>query len=327
MTKTVEAVDLGDTGLRIGRIVLGTMTFGSQVGEEEAHAMVRTAYEAGVTMFDTSNNYAGGRSEEILGSAVRDIRDEVALCTKGGSHVDQADSSLAGLGRKALIAAVDGSLHRLGTDRIDVYYLHRPDRAVPFDETLEALADLVGQGKILHVAQSNFAAWQITELNALAEATGAPRFKISQPMYNLLGRRIETEYAECSRYLGLANITYNPLAGGLLTGKHRSDETPKAGTRFSREIYRDRYWNDGLFGAVDRLRVVADDAGIGLVDLSLRWLMHRPLTSAMLLGASSVGQLEANLLAAAGGPLADDVLAACDDVWSTLRGAAPDYNR
>jgi aryl-alcohol dehydrogenase-like predicted oxidoreductase len=313
--------------LTIGRVVLGTMTFGAQVDEAGATEMVRVAREAGVTMFDTSNNYQGGAAEEMLGRAVRPFRDEVLLATKGGSHVEQSDESLKGLGRAALTKAVEASLRRLGTDRIDVYYLHRPDYGTPIEETLATLADLVAAGKIRHVGQSNFAAWQITEALLLARANGWPEMLISQPMYNLVGRRIEAEYAACAEHFGLFNIVYNPLAGGLLTGKHRIDRAPEPGTRFSREVYRDRYWNGPLFDAVDRLAGLADAAGVTLVELALRWVAHRPLTNAVLLGASRLGQLEANLRAIDGGPLDDATAAACDEVWADVGGAAPLYNR
>lgn len=323
----MEQLELAGTGLTTGRIVFGTMTFGAQVEEAEAASMVALCREAGVTMFDTSNNYAGGASEQILGRIVRSFRDEVLISTKGGSHVDQEDPALAGLSRTALHHAVDGSLQRLGTDRIDVYYLHRPDPATPIEETLEALSELVAAGKIRHVGQSNFAAWQITEMIYLAQANGWPELRISQPMYNLVGRRVEAEYAACSRHLGLTNITYNPLAGGLLTGKHRLEEAPQLGTRFTKPIYRDRYWNQAQFDAVDRLHAVAEGAGLTLVELAFRWVLGSKLADGMLLGASRLKQLRSNLQALQGQPLGEDVRRACDDVWADLQGAAPAYNR
>lgn len=263
----------------------------------------------------------------MLGRIIRPFREEVLISTKGGSHVGQADASLAGLSRKALTAAVDGSLSRLGIDTIDVYYLHRPDRATPIEETLETLGDLVRAGKIRHVGQSNFAAWQITEMVHLARANGWPEALISQPMYNLLGRRVESEYAECSARLGLTDITYNPLAGGLLTGKHRLEEAPQEGTRFTKPMYRDRYWNPTQFAAVGKLSRVAEQAGLSLIELAYRWVLGQEMTDGMLLGASSLAQLQSNLAALDGGPLSRDVLDACNEVWAELRGVAPDYNR
>lgn len=323
----MEQIQLAGTDLTVGRVVFGTMTFGAQVDEAEASRMVQTCRDAGITMFDTSNNYAGGASEEILGRIVKPFRDEVVISTKGGSHVDQADPSLAGLSRKALRHAVDGSLRRLGVDHIDVYYLHRPDWNTPIEETLAALEEIVASGKVRHIGQSNFAAWQIAEMIYLAQLNGWPEIRISQPMYNLLGRRVEAEYEACARRLGLTSITYNPLAGGLLTGKHRPDQAPEQGTRFSKPIYRDRYWNDAQFAAVEKLRSVAEGADLTLVELALRWVGTRPLSDGMLLGASRQEQLEANLQAMEGPSLDDEVMTACDEVWEDLRGSAPDYNR
>lgn len=323
----MEQRTLAGTDLTVGRVVLGAMTFGAQVDEVEATRMVHACREAGITMFDTSNNYAGGTSEEILGRIVAPFRDEVVISTKGGSHVDQADPSLSGLTRKAIHHAVDGSLRRLDVDHIDVYYLHRPDWGTPIEEALAAVDEVVRAGKVRHVAQSNYAAWQITEMHYLAREHGWPQLQVSQPMYNLLGRRIEGEYSACAERLGLANITYNPLAGGLLTGKHTPDAKPEPGTRFSKEMYRDRYWNPTQFEAVERLRAVADAAGLTLIELALRWVLGRPLTTCMLIGASSLDQLQSNLRALDGPPLDAATLAACDDVWAGLEGAAPHYNR
>jgi aryl-alcohol dehydrogenase-like predicted oxidoreductase len=316
------------TDLEFGRVAFGAMTFGAQVDEAEAARMVHTCREAGVTMFDTSNNYAGGASEEILGRIVRPFRDEVLVCTKGGSPVDQADGSLGGLSRSVLHKAVDGSLRRLGLDHIDVYYMHRPDWGTPIEESLMALDDVVRAGKVRYVAQANFAAWQVTEMHYLARERSWAPVRLGQQMYNLLARRVEAEYAACAEHLGLSTLVYNPLAGGLLTGKHRRPEDePQAGTRFTKSMYRDRYWNPVQFAAVERLRGVAELAGLSLVELALRWVLARPLVSGILLGASSNEQLVANLQAVDGPPLDQDTLDACDEVWGTVGGVAPAYNR
>jgi aryl-alcohol dehydrogenase-like predicted oxidoreductase len=316
------------TDLEFGRVAFGAMTFGGQVDEAEAARMVHTCREAGVTMFDTSNNYAGGASEEILGRIVRPFRDEVLVCTKGGSPVDQADGSLAGLSRGAVHEAVDGSLRRLGLDHIDVYYMHRPDWGTPIEESLEALDDVVRTGKVRHVAQANFAAWQVTEMHFLARAHSWTPIRLGQQMYNLLARRVEAEYVACADHFALSTLAYNPLAGGLLTGKHRRhDDEPRAGSRFTKGMYRDRYWNPVQFAAVERLRGVAEEAGLSLVELALRWVLARPLVSGILLGASSHDQLVANLDAVDGPPLDQDTLDACDEVWEDVGGVAPAYNR
>lgn len=324
----MEQIQFKGTGLTAGRVVFGTMTFGAQVDESEATVMVERCREAGITMFDTSNNYNGGRSEEILGRIVKRYRDEILISTKGGSTVEQSDASVKGLSGRAVRKAVDGSLARLGVDHIDVYYLHRPDRTTPIEETLETLAELVAAGKIRHLGQSNFAAWQITEINYLARANGWPPMLISQQMYSLIARRIEAEYVEAADRLGLTTVAYNPLAGGLLTGKHSLASAPAGGTRFAKEIYRDRYWNQTQFRAIERLQGVAAAAGLTLIELAFRWVLGRSATGAMLLGASSPDQLRANLTAIDGPPLDAATLEACDGVWNDLlAGAAPAYNR
>jgi aryl-alcohol dehydrogenase-like predicted oxidoreductase len=316
------------TDLEFGPVAFGAMTFGAQVDEAEAARMVHTCREAGVRMFDTSNNYAGGASEEILGRIVRPFRDEVIVSTKGGSHVDQADGSLTGLSREAVQKAVDGSLRRLGLDHIDVYYMHRPDWGTPIEESLAALDDVVRAGKVRHVAQANFAAWQVAEMQYLSRANSWAAVRLGQQMYNLLARRVEAEYVACAEHFGLRTLAYNPLAGGLLTGKHRQlEDEPQAGSRFTKGMYRDRYWNPVQFAAVERLRGVAKEAGLELLELALRWLLGRPLVSGILLGASSHDQLVANLDAVHGPPLDQDTLDACDGVWEDVGGVAPAYNR
>lgn len=324
----MDQITLAGTNLTAGRIVFGTMTFGAQVDEAEAAQMVQVCRDAGITMFDTANNYAGGRSEEILGRIVKPFRGEVILATKGGNDVEQEGDSLRGLGRETVRKAIDGSLKRLGTDYIDVYYLHRPDRNTPIEETLLALSEAVEAGKIRHIGQSNFAAWQITQMICLARTNGWPVPLISQPLYNLLARRVEAEYEEAARVLGLTNIIYNPLAGGLLTGKHRPSDQPEPGTRFTKDTYRNRYWNDAQFTAVERLRAIAEGAGLTLVELAFRWVLGRDLTGGMLLGASRLEQLTTNLAAIDRPALSSEVLDACDDVWTELlSGAGPRYNR
>jgi aryl-alcohol dehydrogenase-like predicted oxidoreductase len=322
----VEQRTLAGTDLTVGRVVFGTMTFGSQVDLGEAATMVERCREAGVTMFDTSNNYNGGASEEMLGRILNAQGDDALVATKVGNRIgDRADER--GLSKAAIHRAVDESLRRLDRDHIDVYYLHRPDRDTPIEESMEALSEVVEAGKVRHAAQSNYAAWQITELHCLAARHGWPRLRISQPMYNLIARRIEDEYVAASERLDLFDITYNPLAGGLLTGKHQPTSQPRAGTRFSGPQYRERYWNPQQFVAVERLRGIAADAGMTLIELSLRWLFAQPHVDAVLLGASSFEQLESNL-AALDGPLPDDdTMRRCDEVWSSLHGVAPGYNR
>lgn len=317
------------TDLAVPRLVLGTMTFGAQVDRGTAAAMVARCREAGVTMFDTANSYGTGASEQMLGQVVAPFRDEVLIASKVFNRMGDGPDE-QGLRSPAIAKALDATLRRLGTDHLDLYYLHAPDRQAPMEETLGAMAAAVSAGKVRHVGMSNYAAWQLAEARCLTEQHGWPAVSVSQPLYNLLSRRIEDEYAEFSARYAMHNIVYNPLAGGLLSGKHTDPSRPEAGGRFASDLgpmYRDRYWNAAQFAAVEALGKVASDAGLTLVELALRWLLTRPLVGSILLGASRLEQLEANLAAADGPPPEQDVLTACDDVWASLRGAAPAYNR
>ena len=323
----LEPRRLAGTDLTVGRVVFGAMTFGSQVDEPEAAEMVEKCRAAGVTMFDTSNNYNGGASEEILGRVIKPFRDEIQLTTKVGSTVDQSDETLKGLRKEAIIRSLEGSLERLGTDYVDVYYFHRPDYDTPIEESLEATDELVRSGKVRYVGQSNFAAWQVAEALGLAAMHGWPELRIAQQQYNLISRRVEDEYERAAERLGLSTLVYNPLAGGLLTGKHRYEDLPADDSRFTKSTYRERYWNSEVFGAIEELHSIASDAGMSLIELSFRWLLSRPLTTCLLLGASRMEQLEENLQAVQGPAPDAQTMERCDQVWARLRGAAPLYNR
>ncbi|MER7786733.1 aldo/keto reductase [Streptomyces sp. NPDC097640] len=322
-------LELPHVPVPLSRLVLGTMTFGDTADRATAAAMVDAALDAGITGVDTANGYAGGESERILAELLPGRRDRVVLATKAGiPHPDQGEH--APLSPEGLRAALDGSLERLGTDHVDLFYLHQPDRATPLAETLAAVAEFVQAGKVLALGVSNFAAWQIAELNRVADEVGAPRPVVAQQLHNLLARRVEEEYTEFAAVTGLRTMVYNPLGGGLLTGRHSFEQAP-AGGRFGDSklaaMYRDRYWNEDLFRAVADLTRIAADAGLPLTDLALRWLLSRPSTDALLLGGSKVEHLKANIAAAAAGPLPADVLAACDEVGARLRGPMPAYNR
>ncbi|TDL11656.1 aldo/keto reductase [Mycolicibacterium obuense] len=317
------------TELDLTRPVLGTMTFGDTVDERVAADMVDAALAAGITHIDTANGYAGGESERILSRVLRGRRDEVALATKAGiPHPDSGDHSP--LSPAGLRASLDGSLARLGTDHVDLFYLHQPDRAVRLRDTLATVAEFVAEGKVRALGVSNYAAWQIAEINHLADEVGAPRPIVAQQVYNLIARRIEDEYAEFAAVTGLVTMVYNPLGGGLLTGKHTFDADPAEG-RFGDSrlaaMYKQRYWNAAVFDAIGDLATLAEKAGIPMTELALRWLVSKPAAGPILLGGSKVGHLQANIDAIAAGPLDADLVAECDDVGAAVRGAMPNYNR
>jgi aryl-alcohol dehydrogenase-like predicted oxidoreductase len=313
----------------LGPLVLGTMTFGDTVDYDGAATMLDAALDAGITHIDTANGYAGGESERMLARLLRDRRDQVTLATKAGiPHPDAGDHSP--LSAAGLRASVEGSLKRLGTDRVDLFYLHQPDRSASLTETLGTVSELVAEGKIGALGVSNYAAWQIAELNHTADAVGAPRPVVAQQLYNLLARRIEEEYVEFAGVTGLVTMVYNPLGGGLLTGRHSFEADPAEG-RFGSsrlaKMYKERYWNTAIFDAIQQLSVIADKAGIPLTELALRWLVAKPAAGPILLGGSKVGHLSSNIAAVAKGPLDADVVEACDDVGAALRGPMPGYNR
>lgn len=325
----MRQTELPGLGAPLPQLVLGTMTFGDTADADTSRAMVDAALDSGIRWLDTANGYAATRTEEILGEVLAGRRDQVSLATKAGIYAgDAAGEPL--LSRKGIRSSLEASLRRLGTDHVDLFYLHQPDRSVTVDETAEALADIVSAGMARAIGVSNFAAWQIADLTAACDRAGAPRPVVAQQLYNLVARRVEDEYAEFATSHGLATIVYNPLGGGLLTGRHRFDDAPgegRFGSSALSSMYRDRYWNKSLFEAVDALSTIASDAGLGLPELSLRWLLSRPLVSAVLLGGSKPDQLRANIAAAERGPLPDDVVTACDEVGATLAGPMPAYNR
>lgn len=310
--------------LTLPKLGLGAMTFGDQVDLPVARVLVEQAVDAGALMIDTANVYASGRSEALLGEVLPTLRDRVVVATKVGIPTSEGDTSP--LAPHRIREEIEASLRRLRTDHVDLYYLHQPDRSTPFEESLSAMASLIDEGKVRAWGVSNFAAWQISELRHVALDLGMPPPSFAQQQYNLVSRRIEDEYTEFARMAGVGTVVYNPLAGGMLTGKHLGSAEPVDG-RFSSPMYRERYWNAQVHGAVQRLRELADELGLSLVQLALRWLLSGDVATSVLLGASRPEHLAENLAAASDEPLDAQTLDVCDSVWATLRGAAPAYNR
>jgi aryl-alcohol dehydrogenase-like predicted oxidoreductase len=271
--------------------------------------------------------YVEGQSESILGRLLAGRRDKVVLATKVGNKMGDGPDD-AGLSRGAILKQIDASLRRLKMDYVDVYYQHLPDRATPLDETVAAMDDLVRQGKARVVGASNYSAWQTCRLRWLAEAGGLAPVEVTQPMYNLLARGIEPEFLPMCRSLGLSTVIYNPLAGGLLTGKHSADQPAAAGTRFDgNTMYQNRYWHRQNFEAVAHLKTAADRDNRSLISVSLGWLLHHTPIDCVILGASSLAQLQANLDAAGEGPCSEPLLTACEEAWEMVRAISPRYLR
>ena len=324
---------LGRTGLQVSRLCLGTMTFGLQSDESTAVAILDRAAEGGVDFLDTSDAYplggdlsTRGITEEILGRWLRGKRDRFIVATKCFAPTGPAPFD-AGNSRKHIMAAVDASLRRLQTDYIDLYQLHGYDPATPIDETLSALDNLVHQGKVRYTGCSNFLTYQLVRAIGRSETLRLARFDSVQPRYNLLFRQIEREMLPFCGEEGVGVIPYNPIAGGLLSGKHSRSAPPTEGTRFTlgnaAGNYQDRYWHDREFDTVDELRQLADQAGVNLVTLSVAWVLANKAITAPIIGASRPEQLDSSL-AAAELVLDDDLKQQLDDHTHQYRmGDAP----
>jgi aryl-alcohol dehydrogenase-like predicted oxidoreductase len=302
------------------------MTFGSQVDEAAASRIVDRCLDLGVNFFDTANVYNGGASEVIVGKTLTGRRQKIVLASKVRGKMGEGPDQ-SGLSRAAIERAIDDSLRRLQTDYLDLYYLHQPDYAVPIDESLEAMERLVKAGKVRYPASSNYSGWQVCQMQWMAEKNGYKRATITQPMYNLLARGIEQEYLPMANEFGISTVVYNPLAGGMLTGKQKR-EAPLKGTRFDgNQMYLGRYWHEEDFDAVGELLDVASKVGRSPVSLALNWLLHHTPIDCVILGASKLEQLEENLKAMDDGPLTAETVSACDQVWAKIRGVSPQYNR
>lgn len=322
----MELRQLNGTDLRVSRLCFGTMTFGKPVEISTAREMVSRCIDVGVNFFDTANIYQQGVSESMLGDVLNGRRYKVILASKvRGSMGPQPDQS--GLSRIAIMRAIDESLKRLRTDYLDIYYLHQPDYGVPIEETLDALQQLMNAGKVRWIGTSNYASWQVCEMLNLAKSHSYKPAIVAQQMYNLIARGLEQEFVPFARRSNVSIIAYNPLAGGLLSGKHSAARfTP--GTRFAdNRIYQDRYWHEQNFEAVAALGEIAAAAGRSLLSLAFGWLLHHSSAECVVLGASRLDQLNQNLAACEEGPLSTDTLQACDRVWHRLRGPVPIYNR
>jgi aryl-alcohol dehydrogenase-like predicted oxidoreductase len=318
---------LAHTDLAVSRVCFGVMTFGSQTDRAAGTRMADVAIEHGVNFFDTANSYNGGLSETMLGEILKGRRDRVILASKVFNKMGDGPED-AGLSRGAMRKQIDESLRRLQTDYLDVYYLHQPDWSVPVEETLGAMDEMVRAGKVRYPGTSNYASWQVAQMFSICEREGYRPPYLSQPMYNLLARGIEQEFLPMAKAYGVSTVVYNPLAGGLLTGKHhRAEALP--GTRFDNNpLYVNRYWHPAYFDAVDRLQEVARQTGKSAVDVALSWLLHHTPVDCVLLGASKVEQLQQNLdTVEASKPLPAEAVGLIDEIWNGLRGITPKYNR
>jgi 1-deoxyxylulose-5-phosphate synthase len=306
---------LGRSGLKVSPFCLGTMNLGSQVGEADSIDVIKKVIDLGVNFIDTADGYSGGKSEEIIGKAVRGMRDRLVIATKVGGKTPP-DTGFD-LSRKYILGKVEGSLRRLQTDYIDVLYCHMPDYDTPLDETLRTLDDLVHQGKVRYLGCSNFKAWMLCKSLWLSERYNLARFDCIEPPYNLLTRDIEYELLPLCQSEGVGVCVFNPLAGQLLTGLHEFGKPPIEGRftlRDMGQMYLDRYWNERNFIAVDRFKQLAAKNNLSLPQFALAWILNNPTVTAFLSGSTSVKQVEENIKAV-GVVIPEEDMRVCDEIW------------
>jgi aryl-alcohol dehydrogenase-like predicted oxidoreductase len=294
----VEYRNLGKSGLQVSVVGLGCNNFGMRIDEAQTKAVVDKALDLGINFFDTADVYGGrGKSEEFLGKALVGRRRDVIIATKFRSPMGEGPL-WAGGSRRYIFDAVDDSLRRLGTDYIDLYQMHFPDRVTPIEETMRALDDVVRSGKVRYVGCSNYDGWQVVEAQWVARTEHGTPFISAQNQYNLLDRRIERELVPvCERY-GLGVLPFFPLASGFLTGKYRPGQPPPEGTRLALQGERAKQaLSDANFGVLAKLEAFVEPRGKSMVDLAIGWLASQPVVPSVIAGATRPEQLEQNVRA------------------------------
>ena len=305
-------------------ICLGCLPFGTRVEESESIKMIDYAYENGINFLDTANRYSDGKSEICIGKAVKGRREKFCIATKVG-----LDGNLK---FDYILEQADQSLRRLQTDYIDVYYLHTPDYSTPIEETLEALAVLKEKGKIREYAVSNYAAWQIEEMCWKGEETGAGKPVMAEVVYNLICRTIEPEMVPFAEARKIKVAVYNPLAGGLLTGKYEGNKVPE-GTRFDwkwnnmGKIYKERYFNERNMTACRLFAEIAKTIEATPTELALRWCASQSFVSSVIIGATKMGQLKENIQALQKNALPETLMKECTNIYDFVFGIPFSYNR
>ncbi|GEM49420.1 aldo/keto reductase [Deinococcus cellulosilyticus] len=295
----MEYRQLGRTGLFVSPLTLGSMLYGTATDQAEVDRQVAKALEVGINSFDTANIYGKGKSEEALGKALKAQvdRDRIVLASKVHVSMDDSDPNARGNSRKHILQQVHASLKRLGTDHLDIYYIHRPSTTVPIDETLRALDDLIRLGMVRYIGTSSYAAWQVLESLWVSKELGLNRFVVEQSPYHLLDRSIERELLPMAQTYGLGVLAWSPLAGGFLTGKYRREQVRPEGSRFA-ELNGD--WNrkhfiPQAFDVLEGLLPIAEELGCSLAQLTLAWCISQPGMTGAVIGAKSMEQLQEQL--------------------------------
>ena len=322
----MEYTYLPGSGLEVSKICIGTMNFGHPLEEAEAVRLTHLALDQGINFIDTANSYVNGESEKAVGKAIKGRRDKVVLATKAGFATGPGTNE-SGLSRKNVLEQIDKSLKRLDTDYIDIYYMHVPDYHTPIEESLDVYSTLVRSGKVRTIGISNFSAWQFCEAVHLSARHSFVAPSVSEMVYNLLTRNLEQELVPFLNRYQKAMVIYNPLAGGMLSGKHKRG-APPSGSRFATHAsYAPRYWTEENFAAVDQLAEIANAEGLPMVEFAMRWCISQKNVNSIITGFSSEAQLLQNIRSIEGGALSNEALAACDEVWKQLSGNRFNYIR
>ncbi len=297
---------LGDSGLMVSVVGVGCNAFGARIGDETVQQVIDAAIEQGITLFDTADAYADGASEEALGRALGSRREDVVVATKFGMGGDEREHFGAHGSRRYVRRAVEASLRRLGTDYIDLYQLHRPDPITPIEETLEAMSELVTEGKVRYIGGSNMAAWQVVEADWVARTSGLQRFVSAQNEYSLYNRSAEAELVPACESVGVGILPYFPLAYGLLTGKYRRGEPAPEGSRLTFANQSSRL--DGAdWDRIEALEAYAAERGISILTLAMGGLRAQPAVASVISGVSKPEQVLANVEAGLWEPSEDDL--------------------
>lgn len=326
MSDAIPYKRLGRSGLTVSRLALGAMTFGDRTDEAEAQRIFGEAIEAGVNFIDTADTYAGGASEEITGRLLKGKRDDFVLATKV-ANANGPGPNHRGLSRKWILHEVEQSLKRMGTDYIDILYLHKEDHSTPLEETARTLADLRRAGKIRYFGVSNFKSWRIAKLSQICAAEGVDGPVVSQPLYHALNRIAEVEqFPVCDAY-GIGIVVYSPTARGILTGKYRNDAPPPEGSRGAlqnKRMAQTEYHPDNI-AAAGRILALAEKHGVESATFATAWVMANPLVTAAIAGPRTIEQWR-SYRAAAGYVLTQEDEDAVDSIVRPGTTAIPQFS-
>ncbi|HVJ52581.1 MAG TPA: aldo/keto reductase [Aliidongia sp.] len=322
----MEYRNLGRSGVKVSTLCLGTMMFGGPADEAVSHRIIAKARDQGVNFIDTADVYNAGESEKTVGRAIAGDRDNWVLATKACNAMGDGANE-RGLSRKWLMAAAEASLKRLGTDYIDIYYLHKEDQATPLAETVRAIGDLVRQGKIRYFGVSNFRSWRLAEICNLCDRLGIDRPVVSQPYYNAMNRMPEVEHLPACDFYGLGVVPYSPLARGVLTGKYSADAPPPEGTRASRQDKRlsETEWRPESLRLAQEIKRHAEARGSSAVHFAVNWVLNNRLVTAVIAGPRTEAQWD-DYVGALGDRFSAEDEALIDELVAPGHPSTPGYN-